>query len=140
MRIDYLLISFIVFTVVIIIGFNFMADVRHTYNKQEDANATYFKNSYNTIANMQDIAGNQYNSTFNPQNPTSPTDSVLSGAYNTVRFIGQIFPMLNGIAYDLATFIGLPNATFWVTVVIIVMTILILFSIIYLLITRYVSP
>jgi hypothetical protein len=140
MRLDYFLIGLVVFSVFITIGGLYIQDTRNNYGLTEDPNSTYFKASYNTIDQMSSITTGQYNSVLNNSiSSTDATSSSISGAYGALRFMTNAITLPANIASDICTSLPVGGfmCAYWITVLVIVLTILIIFSIIAILITRW---
>lgn len=130
MRLDYFLIAFLVFTAFVIAGTMIMADMNASYN-DVDMSTDKFSAVYNTTAEMYDISGGMYNHTLEGDiSDTEPWESSVKGSYSAVRMVGQTFTLFGDIYDAIALELAIPS--FFKTLAIAALTILIIFAVIYL--------
>jgi len=133
MRLDKFLIGFLVFSLIITVGVLMISDVNTEYelNKTTD--------QFDDLSGVYNVSGEMYSLSQDMKEETLEADiegsdqsweSTIKGGYSSLRLISNSFRLVAEVANALAETIGIP--VFFVTTLMVVITILIVFSIVYL--------
>jgi len=139
MRFDYLLISFLMISLFAFGGAMMIADMNSQYafaNVSVDNSS--FKSVYNATDQIYLISQQATNQTLKSEIEGGSTtiDSMIKGAYTALRLVGSTFSLFTGMAYAVASTLGIPPTI--VTIAFTIFIISIIFTLIYMLF-RYVS-
>lgn len=135
MRPDLLLVSFLVFTAIIIGGTFIMTDLNTNYG---DLGASYSTDDYNDIYNttrtISGITEDQSDQVLTGGNIESDTteNSMFKGAFSAIRRLGSTFTLFRQILEHINKDIGLGVPSIFIDLAVVALATLVIFSIIYL--------
>jgi hypothetical protein len=140
MRLDYFLISFVVFSVIVLSFVQLTQEVRTNYNITSNPN-DHVSSTFNTLDQMSSISAQQKNATLvSPLSDTDASTSMMTGAYATIKQVGYMFPLVQSISTDMCGMMpGMgSNCSMYVTAIVVVITISLIFSIVVMVLRAFV--
>lgn len=133
MELDKFLIGLLVFTAIIVGGTLIIANLNDNYGDvmEDNLSTSDFGDVYDTTDDIYEISQDMKGSMLGGEVDADATeDSMFKGTYKTLRFIQNSFSLVGDIISAVATRLGIPS--FFVTLALAALTILIIFGIIYL--------
>jgi len=129
MRLDYLMVSLVVFSVIVIAGVSMVNDMNTSYNLSMDTSD--FEDTYDTIDEMYNISQDTKDKTLDSDiSDTDSWESMTKGSYSAIRMLSSTFELFGNILNEISIKLGIPS--YFVMFALIVLTILIVMSIVYL--------
>jgi hypothetical protein len=146
MRVEYLITGFVVFSLMILTGGAMIGNMANNYQVTYNTKDVAFNDSFNVVSQMSDITNQTSNSVFyNFLSTIDPTSTILIGAYNAWRIIPNTYHLLTGIIDGVCqTWLGGGNGaltcSMYESIANTVLVIFMTFTMIYILVTRYIAP
>jgi hypothetical protein len=129
-RPDSILISLLVFTFIIIVGTSIVTDVSLNYGKDYDSK---FGEVYNITDELFDTSVDQKDDTVGGETDTTDAlDSAISGATSALKLMTTPIQLIEQMVQDIMEQLKVPNPKLFATFVVTGLTIMIVFSLIYL--------
>lgn len=129
MRLDHLLIGFVLFSVFVVTGVLVIGDVNENYGLTMSTDQ--FNDTYDTIDEMYEISRAQYNDTVGADiDDDDSYDSYVTSSFSAVRMVYKAFDIIGNIIRDIASTLHVP--AYFVTFALTALLISIIFGIIYL--------
>jgi len=128
MKLDAFLISFVIFTAIVISGVLIIEDVNTSYNVT--MNTSDFSDTFNTTSDMYDITQGMNEHTLEGElSDDNIVDSTFKGSFSAVRLVKNTFTLFTNILNDISGVLGVPS--FFVELAVIALTIAVIFAMIY---------
>lgn len=131
MKLQGLLIGFIIFSLFIVTGVFIMKDINTNYAGiiSENLSTSDFNDTYNTVDKLYNISQDQKDQVLGAElSDTSITESSYKGAYSALRLISGTFSLIGNIINDVAQKIGVPS--YFIKFALAALTIMIIFALI----------
>lgn len=128
MRLEYFAASFAVFSLIVVSLVGVIGDVNNTYNIQ--ISTTQFGEAYDAINETYEISQDMQGNVDRQISGTDSANSLYVGSFSASRVVWSAFGAFIAIINAIATTMGIPPI--FVIVAITVMTIFVVFAIIYL--------
>ena len=130
MRLDAFIISVLVFSLFIVVGFTIWYDVNSEY--EINASTSDYEDVYNVTGELYDTARDMQGKTLDAEveGTDQSWESLVKGTYSSVRLITGSFRVVGGMINAVARRIGVPEI--FVQVAMTILLVSIVFSIIYL--------
>ena len=130
MDLERLVLSFMIFSVVMVAGVFLLQDVDSNYD-DVNLDTSDFNSTFNTIDNMYNITQDQKAQVLgNEIEEADALDSSIKGAYSAVRLVSNTFSLFGNIINDVASILPIPK--YFVVLALTAMTAIVTFGIIYL--------
>lgn len=128
MRLDYFLISLVVFSAMVVTFVSFIGDVNNTY--EVNIGTSEYGDVYNTINETYELSQDVQDKADLQLSGTDTANSMFLGSFSAMRLVWNAQSSFIAIINAIASALGIPS--YWIIVAVTVMSIVIAFSIIYL--------